>query len=136
MKIIIDENIIPRAKAILNDMHHEAILSKDVVGIGASDEMVFRFACENNYALITQNGKDFIIYIPPVSSLSEHPGLVWIKSEVTKKNCDLIISEIGKFLKEKTAINNMYFSVKYSKSDNQVKIVMRFPKTYRFAYQL
>jgi|GEM_PF-2331622 len=134
MKILLDENVMPKAKEILVSMKHEAELSIDVVGAGASDEEVFKHACENRYALITHNGKDFIVFIPPVCINNCHFGFIWLKCEVTNRNCDTIFAKIGKFLTERKSITDQYFSVKFNRSTSEVNIDLRYPKQNNIIY--
>lgn len=52
--------------------------------------------------MITLNGKDFIIFIPPVKDNVEHYGFIWLRGVyVTLKTYEEIMDQIGEFLKEK-----------------------------------
>ncbi len=59
----------------------------DRFSAGRSDEDVFQLALQEQRALITLNGKDFIIFIPSQVELAVHYGLIWLRGfQVPKKS--------------------------------------------------
>ncbi len=126
MKILLDENILPAAKDILQTYGHDVTKVGDDLSLGMDDKTVFKFAQTEERALITQNGKDFIIFIPPFKSEVNFFGLIWIRNQVTKKNYIAIMKVIGEYFKNVPYIENTYYRVK--KQYNQYIIDKRYPK--------
>ncbi len=78
--------------------------------------------------LITLNGKDFIVFIPPRKELALHYGLIWLRGfQVTSKSYEKVMNLIGSFLKNQgCSIQNTYYAVK--KKDQTYEMIKRFPK--------
>lgn len=95
---------------------------------GKSDEAVFQLAFEEKRALITLNGKDFVILIPPGVEPELHYGLIWLRGfQVTKKTYESVMDVIGLFLKHKgESIKNTYYAVK--KRGDSYEIIQKYPK--------
>lgn len=127
MKILLDENITPMAKSTLIKYGHDVIHIRDIFEAGLSDDSVFAFALKEKRAVITINGKDFIVYIPPVKPNSKYYGLIWFRNfSVTKKNCEQVMDTIGQYFEYKESIVDKYYSVK--KNNEVYKITQRYPQ--------
>ena len=129
MKILLDENILPDAKNILQNYGHDVITVVDNLCPGLYDETIFKFAQKEKRALITQNGKHFIILIPPLKPSVNFFGLIWIQNQVTKKNYVAIMQIIGEYFKNTSYTKNTYYRVKKQNNQNyQYTIDKRYPK--------
>lgn len=129
MKVLLDENITQKSIPVLEKYGHDVIHVLNRFGPGESDEVVFRLALEEKRALITLNGKDFMIFIPPRTELELHYGLLWLRGfQVTKKTYENVMNIIGLFLKNKgDFIKNTYYAVK--KNGNSYEIIQRYPQS-------
>lgn len=96
---------------------------------GESDEDVFQLALREKRALITLNGKDFIVFIPPQTELVLHYGLIWLRGfQVTNKTYKDVMGTIGKFLRGRGGnIANTYYAMK--RKGESYEIVQRFPQS-------
>ena len=113
MKILLDENLTPKSKNILGKYGHDVIHVRDRFMAGKSDEEVFGLAQKEERVLITLNGKDFIIFIPPVT-LKEHYGFIWLrKLHVTNLTYIPIMDKIGMFLSDE--IIQQYPKIQFDK---------------------
>lgn len=114
MKVLLDENITQKAIPVLEKYGHDVIHVLDRFQAGKSDKEVFKLALNEQRALITLNGKDFIVLIPPRTDLDLHYGLIWLRGfQVTKKTYEDVMNVIGLFLKNKgESIKNTYYMVK------------------------
>ena len=74
-----DENITQKSIPVLRRYGHDAIHVLDRFCAGKSDEEVFQLALEEQRALVTINGKDFMVLIPPQRELPLHYGLIWLR---------------------------------------------------------
>ncbi len=130
MKVLLDENITQKSIPVLEKYGHDVIHVLNRFRAGESDEDVFQLALEEKRALITLNGKDFVILIPPSTELELHYGLIWLRGfQVTKKTYESVMDVIGLFLKNKgNSIKNTYYSVK--KKDDSYEIIQRYPKLF------
>ncbi len=127
MKILLDENITQKSVFVLEKYGHDVIHVLNRFEAGKSDEDVFKLALREKRALITLNGKDFVVLIPPMSDLELHYGLVWLRGfQVTNKTYEDVMDVIGIFLKNKESIKNAYYAVK--KKEGSYEIVRRYPK--------
>lgn len=128
MKILLDENITRKSIAILEKYGHDVIHVLDRFDAGRNDKDVFQLALKEQRALITLNGKDFVVFIPPRTDLTLHYGLIWLRGfQVTNKSCREVMSTIGDFLKEKgDFIKNTYYAMK--KRGDSYEMIQRFPK--------
>ncbi len=87
MKVLLDENITQKPIPVLEKYGHDVIHVLNRFRAGESDEDVFRLALKEKRALITLNGKDFVILIPPRAELELHYGLIWLRGfQVTNSN--------------------------------------------------
>lgn len=129
MKILLDENITQKSILVLEKYGHDVIHVLDRFQAGKSDEDVFKLALKEQRVLITLNGKDFIILIPPVRELTLHYGLIWLRGfQVTNKNYESVMDVIGEFLKNKgNSIVNTYYTMR--KKENSYELIQRFPKS-------
>lgn len=129
MKILLDENITQKSIVILEKHGHDVIHVLNRFEAGRSDEEVFQLALKEKRALITLNGKDFVILIPPRTDLMLHYGLIWLRGfQVANKSYEEVMNAIGTFLKNKgESIINTYYSMK--KKDDKYEFIQRFPKT-------
>ena len=92
-------------------------------------QTIFKFAQKEKRALITQNGKHFIILIPPLKPSVNFFGLIWIQNQVTKKNYVAIMQIIGEYFKNTSYTKNTYYRVKKQNNQNyQYTIDKRYPK--------
>lgn len=131
MNILLDENITGLAKPVLEMYGHKVSLVIDILKAGTSDEDVFKYAQKNNQVLITQNGKDFIVLIPPQADGVKHYGLFWVRTQVTKKNCECIMNAIGQYIRENEGnIPDTYYTVKKSEI-GEIVINLRYPKVQK-----
>ncbi len=132
MKILLDENIMQKSISVLEKYGHDVIHVLHRFAPGESDEDVFQLALQEKRALITLNGKDFIIFIPPVTSLKMHYGLIWLRGfQVTNKTYEIIMDTIGCFLKSNgDSVRNAYYAVR--KKGESYEIVQRYPKIQMF----
>ncbi len=129
MKVLLDENITQKSIPVLEKYGHNVIHVLDRYSAGESDETVFQLALNERRVLITLNGKDFIIFIPPVADLPLHYGLIWLRGfQVTKKSYEKVMDIIGSFLEiEGDSVKNTYYAMK--KNNDSYDIVKRFPVT-------
>lgn len=129
MKVLLDENITRRSILVLEKYGHDVIHVLNRFSAGENDEDVFQLALEEKRALITLNGKDFVILIPPKTELELHYGLIWLRGfQVTKKTYEGVMDVIGLFLKNKgDSIKNTYYAVK--KNQDSYQIIQRYPKS-------
>ena len=135
MKVLLDENITQKSIPVLEKYGHDVIHVLDRFTAGKSDEDVFQLALKEQRALITLNGKDFIVFIPPKSELDLHYGLIWLRGfQVTKKTYECVMDVIGAFLKNKgDSIKNTYYAVK--KKEDSYEIVQRYPSSVAMLIQ-
>ena len=127
MKILLDENITQKSIPVLDKYNHDVIHVLDRFHAGESDKEVFRLALREQRALITLNGKDFIVFIPPRTDLEPHYGLIWLRGfQVTKKTYEIVMNTIGEFLKNKKCIKNTYYAVK--QKGISYEVIRRYPR--------
>lgn len=136
MKILLDENITQKSIPILQKYKHDVIHILDRYDAGESDECVFQLALKEQRVLITLNGKDFIVFIPPQTNLALHYGLIWIrKFQVTNKNYKEVMNIIGDFLRSKgNSIENIYYAMK--KKGDSYEIIQQYPRSTKMFIQL
>ncbi len=136
MKILLDENITKKSITVLKNYGHDVIHVLDRFNPGESDKDVFRLALKEKRALITLNGKDFIVFIPPQAELTVHYGLIWLRGfQVTNKSYEEIMNVIGNFLRNKgDNIVNTYYAMK--RKEDTYEIVQRFPKSSKMLVKL
>ncbi|HET7626933.1 MAG TPA: DUF5615 family PIN-like protein [Bacillales bacterium] len=86
MRLFLDENITPKAGEYLSDLGHD-VTSVYAKGIrGTDDGQLFEIAKKECRLFITQNGKDFIRFIPPQSPDVQHYGVLWLTFQLTRLN--------------------------------------------------
>lgn len=134
MKILLDENIMPKSKIILEQYGHDVIHVLDRFCAGKTDNQVFQLAVNEKRALVTLNGKDFIVFIPPLTNIEKHYGLVWLRGfQVTNKTYIKIMEVIGDFLKNKgDIIENTYYAVR--KKADSYEVIQRYPQLPAFIF--
>lgn len=74
MKVLLDENITTKSVPVLEKYGHDVIHVLHRFEAGRSDEDVFQLALQEERALITLNGKDFVVFIPPRTERTLHYG--------------------------------------------------------------
>mgnify|MGYP001034411816 FL=1 len=136
MKVLLDENITEKSIPVLEKYGHDVIHVLNRFSAGESDEDVLQLALEEKRTLITLNGKDFVILIPPRTKLELHYGLIWLRGfQVTKKTYESVMDVIGLFLKNKgDSIINTYYAVK--KNQDSYEIIQRYPKSPKVPVKL
>lgn len=129
MKVLLDENISRKSIPVLEKYGHDVIHVLTRFEAGKSDKDVFQLALREQRALITLNGKDFVVFIPPQTELTLHYGLIWLRGfQVTNKSYVIVMETIGEFLKNKgDSIKNTYYAMK--KKEDSYEIIQRFPKS-------
>ncbi len=128
MKVLPDENITQKSISVLERYGHDVIHVLQRFDAGRNDEDVFRLALQEKRALITLNGKGFIVFIPPRTERTLHYGLIWLRGfQVTNKTYEKVMCGIGEFLEHKgESIKNTYFAMK--KKGDMYEVVQRFLK--------
>lgn len=128
MKVLLDENITQKSIPVLEKYGHDVIHVLRRFEAGKSDEDVFQLALQEKRALITLNGKDFVVFIPPRTKRTLHYGLIWLRGfQVTNKSYESVMDTIGSFLKSKgDSIENTYYNMR--KKQDSYEIIQRFPK--------
>lgn len=112
MKVLLDENITPKVIIYLKRLGYdvESIQSYGLQGI--SDKEVLELAVREERILITQNGKDFIIQVPPRENAMHHNGLIWLKFHVTKANAEILSVKMNHFFAIESSLRNSIWRVK------------------------
>lgn len=131
MKVLLDENITTKSVPVLEKYGHDVIHVLHRFEAGRSDEDVFQLALQEERALITLNGKDFVVFIPPRTERTLHYGLIWLRGFlVTNKSYENVMDTIGFFLKNKgDSIKNTYYSMR--KKGDSYELIQRFPKVIK-----
>lgn len=122
MHILLDENITKELeKPLCSSGHTVYHASDDEVGLmGKEDSDVLKWAIENDSLIITQNGRHFIVLVPPKGG-AEHSGLMWQKFQLTKPKAVSVGEKIVSFLKENT---DTYNSISYIIRDKALNVVI------------
>ena len=131
MKVLLDENITTKSVPVLEKYGHDVIHVLHRFEAGRSDEDVFQLALQEERALITLNGKDFVVFIPPRTERTLHYGLIWLRGFlVTNKSYENVMDTIGFFLKNKgDSIKNTYYNMR--KQGDSYELIQRFPKVIK-----
>ena len=131
MKVLLDENITTKSVPVLEKYGHDVIHVLHRFEAGRSDEDVFQLALQEERALITLNGKDFVVFIPPRTERTLHYGLIWLRGFlVTNKSYENVMDTIGFFLKNKEdSIKNTYYNMR--KKGDSYELIQRFPKVIK-----
>lgn len=131
MKVLLDENITTKSVPVLEKYGHDVIHVLHRFEAGRSDEDVFQLALQEERALITLNGKDFVVFIPPRTERTLHYGLIWLRGFlVTNKSYENVMDTIGFFLKNKgDSIKNIYYNMR--KKGDSYELIQRFPKVIK-----
>ncbi|HHV73184.1 MAG TPA: DUF5615 family PIN-like protein [Thermoanaerobacterium sp.] len=114
MKFLLDENITPKVGEFLREYGHDVKTIITLRLFGLKDEEVLGLAYKEGRALITINGKHYVILVPPNHKriYEKHYGIIWTKIQITVRNsCELSrkIDELCKFNKN---IENTIFIIK------------------------
>lgn len=72
MKFFFDHDVPNHLQGLLERHGHQVSLVKEVMRIDASDEEVFRYACDRNAIMVTCNRNDFLY----LAEFYNHSGLV------------------------------------------------------------
>lgn len=131
MKVLLDENITTKSVPVLEKYGHDVIHVLHRFEAGRSDEDVFQLALQEERALITLNGKDFVVFIPSRTERILHYGLIWLRGFlVTNKSYENVMDTIGFFLKNKgDSIKNTYYNMR--KKGDSYELIQRFPKVIK-----
>ncbi len=131
MKVLLDENITTKSVPVLEKYGHDVIHVLHRFEAGRSDEDVFQLALQEERALITLNGKNFVVFIPPRTERTLHYGLIWLRGFlVTNKSYENVMDTIGFFLKNKgDSIKNTYYNMR--KKGDSYELIQRFPKVIK-----
>ncbi|WP_342543326.1 DUF5615 family PIN-like protein [Paenisporosarcina sp. FSL H8-0542] len=101
-----DENITKKALTIFGNLGYD-VVSIQSLGIRGEDDMVVLSEAQRlQRVLITQNGKDFIIQIPPRVQGVNHEGLFWLKYDFTKGIAEVVCNEFDQFISTVESIAN------------------------------
>ena len=96
MKVLLDENITTKSVPVLEKYGHDVVHVLHRFEAGRSDEDVFQLALQEERALITLNGKDFVVFIPPRTEHTLHYGLIWLRGFlVTNKSYESVMDTIS-----------------------------------------
>ncbi|MBC1989955.1 DUF5615 family PIN-like protein [Listeria seeligeri] len=117
ISLLLDENITPEATKYFETLGYECTHIQDLGKKGMTDEEVLDLAVEKKACLCTNNGKDFVIQVPPYPfRIKRHEGLFWNKykagwtRKVNQDICKAIIDYI--VLKSTTGVKNHIVNVK------------------------
>ncbi|MFU7590103.1 DUF5615 family PIN-like protein [Priestia sp. RMT2NF4] len=124
MKLLLDENITPRAKTIFEQLGYDVVSIHSLGLRGQSDTVVFKAAQAQQRALLTENGKDFVVQVPPRMQSVNHEGLLWIKYAFKRSQAQVNCQEIDDFLKREKSIANSIWK------HEENGLVKRFVKVY------
>lgn len=124
MKLLLDENITPRAEVILSGMGYDVVSVMSLDIRGKDDFFVFKTACDQNRVLITHNGKDFIVLVPPRMIGINHSGIVWLKVQLTRVRAGEICTHLDSFLKTRSELNDQVWIIKKDSAQSIVMIRM------------
>jgi chitinase len=119
MKLMLDENVTPRLREILIPMGYNVECAQSLKILGASDNYVFEEARKQGRALITHNGKHFVIQIPPKMPEVTHNGLIWAKYQITRGNAEVICNELHKFFSDGLSLDDSIWAIKKVRSEIQ-----------------
>lgn len=125
MRLLLDENITPKAKILFESLGNDVESLHSLGLLGLDDQTVFSEAQRRQRVLITHNGKDFIIQIPPKRSGVNHHGLLWLKYEMNRKNAEIMCQEINGFFKIICSLKNSIWVLK--KVKKSFKFEQRYP---------
>lgn len=107
MRLFLDENITLKAAQLFQGYGHDVVSVQSLGLKGITDEEVFNIAQAQNRVLITHNGRDFIIQIPPrMQGVTHHEGLFWLKYQLNRINAGPICNEINIFFESIKSIAN------------------------------
>lgn len=126
MKLLLDENITPKAKDYLSALGHDVNSIQSLGLHGINDNDVLRLATTQERVLLTHNGKHFVIKIPPKFKGVQHYGLLWLKYEITKINASNICNKLDDFFKNETSYSNTIWI--FLKRDETFLFEREFPK--------
>ena len=98
MKLLLDENITPKASDFFKSLGYDVHSIRSLGLFGLPDFAVFELAQREGRVLITHNGKDFIVQIPPLMSGIKHEGLLWLQYEINRRNVNVVCEEIHLFI--------------------------------------
>lgn len=112
MKLLLDENVTPKVRDILTPMGYDVECAQSLNILGASDADVFQEAIIQGRALITHNGRDFIVQIPPRMPDVKHSGLLWAKHQITRGNAQNICNELHTFFCKSHCLNDSIWVLK------------------------
>ncbi|MEC2861586.1 hypothetical protein BK767_26285 [Bacillus thuringiensis serovar kyushuensis] len=104
MKLLLDENITKKALTVFQNLGYDVESIQSLGAKGMDDNQVLAVAQSQNRALITQNGKDFIIQVPPRVAGVSHEGIFWLKYDFTRNMAEDVCSEFDSFISVKKSI--------------------------------
>ncbi|WP_124728338.1 DUF5615 family PIN-like protein [Staphylospora marina] len=110
-KLLLDENVTPKAAEIFRELGYD-VESVHSLGLrGMSDSRVLEAAVDSGRILLTHNGKDFILLVPPRLPDVVHQGILWFKFQVTRRNVDVTCRKIHAFFERVSALDNSVWEV-------------------------
>lgn len=111
MKVFLDENLPPSMETYLMNFGHDVVHVRTINKTGTPDEELFEIAIQENRVFITQNGKHFIILVPPRIPNKKHFGLLWIKFNVTRKVAEEVSKKVHEFLSNGSIISDVIWNM-------------------------
>lgn len=121
VQILLDENITKSMKAPLSLHGHNVCHVNDEGLDGLEDPDILEWAVSNNRVLITQNGRHFVVLIPPKGS-TKHHGLLWQKFEITRPTAQKVAEKIADFLRDKDSIDDKIIHITKDENKNIICI--------------
>lgn len=75
MKFLLDEHLSPALVSRISSLGLYAAAVAHIGLCGASDPVIWRYAYENGFVVVTTNAKDFL----PLLNIDVHPGLIVLR---------------------------------------------------------
>lgn len=73
MKFLLDHDVPEDVAHLLRHWGHRVTLTREVLNIEATDETVFKLACQQQLVMVTCNRND---YLAVAQGMAEHSGLI------------------------------------------------------------
>lgn len=106
MKLLLDENIAPKAKQLLEQFGHDVESIFSLSQRGLDDPAIFSLAQQHSRVLITHNGKHFVVLVPPRTPGIKHSGMLWLKIQLTRINATVMCPEMDTFFQSQSNLDN------------------------------
>ncbi|ADQ40223.1 hypothetical protein Calkr_0689 [Caldicellulosiruptor acetigenus I77R1B] len=120
MRFLLDENITPKVGQKLKEFGHDV---KDLITskqFGMKDEEVFMLACKEQRAIITINGRHYIMLIPQRKADIKHYGLIWVRCQITIRDSDKLGEKINELCNVYCSLDDTIFKIKKTNSGDFV----------------